>query len=249
MATPSVPAGTFRPGRRAWTSAGAILPVTAIVAITGCALAAGLSQGWAQRVITPAVLVVVVVGGLLWNRLGGAEATHGRVASARAAWAGSAAGVAVEPDGGADPRDVVLALPRGWRVDVARGRLRLAVAGVPVRTETWVLRAAGGSRRAPRRREVVAADAPTGAARLWVEIGRAADPMLVTPAWAGCGPSDEPDWGPAVCERVARHEDLLAALTIGDDRVVLLALDDPRPATTVARAQLVSDVASLIRTS
>ncbi len=95
------------------------------------------------------------------------------------------------------------------------------------------------------RREVVAADARTGPARVSVPIGATADSMLVTPAWAG-SQTAEPAWLPAVRERVARHEDLLATLTIGDDRVVLLALDDPRPETTVARAHLVRDVAAMI---
>ena len=133
------------------------------------------------------------------------------------------------------------------RVEAARGRLRLAVAGVLVRCETWVLRAVRGSRRSRVRREVVAAGASTGEARVWVPIGATTDSMLVSPAWAGHRETAEPAWLPAVRERVACHEDLLAALTIGDDRVVLLALDDPRPETTVARAHLVRDVAAMIR--
>ncbi|GEA82733.1 hypothetical protein [Cellulomonas uda] len=232
--------------RRSWTAAGAVLPVTGVATIAGCVVAAGLASGPAQRIVVAAVLVVGVLGGVLWRRAGGAEATHGRVASARAAWARTWNGARLVDDGPPDPRDAALALPRGWRVEAARGRLRLAVSGMPVRCETWVLRAVPGSRRSPVRREVVAADARTGPARVSVPIGATADSMLVTPAWAGRRGTAEPAWLPAVRERVARHEDLLATLTIGDDRVVLLALDDPRPETTVARAQLVRDVAAMI---
>ncbi|MBT0994542.1 hypothetical protein KIN34_09615 [Cellulomonas sp. DKR-3] len=239
--------GAVGPGRRAWTAAGAAVPVSAVATIAGCAAAAGLARGTAQPVAVVAVLVAGVLGGLLWQRVAGPEATHRRVASARAAWARTWGGAALEHDGAADPRDVALALPRGWQVEAARGRLRFAVASVPVRSETWVLRAVPGSRRARVRREVVAASASTGAVRVRVPIGSTADSMLVTPAWAGRGETPDPAWLAAVRERVARHEDLLAALTIGDDRVVLLALDDPRPATTVARANLVRDVAALVR--
>lgn len=237
------------PGRRTWTAAGAVLPVTAVATIVGCCAAAGLLRGSVQQVAVVAVLVVGALGGLLWQRARGAEAAHRRVASARAAFARTWGGAGLEPDGAADPRDTALALPRGWHVEAARGRLRLPVAGVPVRCETWVLRAVPGSRRARRRREVVVTDAPTGAARVCVPIGTAADSMLVTPQWVSRRGQAEPGWLPAVRERVARHDDLLAALSVGDDRVVLLALDDPRPETTAARAQLVRDVAAVIGAS
>jgi hypothetical protein len=233
-------------GRRTWIAVGAVLPVTAVATIAGCVAAAGLVQGPAQPVAVVAVLAVGVVAGLLWQRARGADTAHRRVASARSAWARTWSGARLEPDGDADPRDAALALPRGWRVEAARGRLRFPVAGVPVRCETWVLRALPGSRRSRVRREVVAADASTGTARVCVPIGTTADSMLVSPAWAGRGKSGDPDWLPAVRERVARHEDLLAALTIGDDRVVFFAIDDPRPETTVARAHLVRDVAAMI---
>ncbi|CAM5792333.1 hypothetical protein [Cellulomonas persica] len=235
-----------RLGRRTWTAVGAILPVTAVATIAGCVAAAALVRGPAQRLAVVAILVVGVVGGLVRQRSGGAEVTHRRVASTRATWARTWSGARLEPDGDADPRDAALALPRGWRVEAARGRLRLAVAGVPVRCETWVLRAEPGSRRSRVRREVVAADASTGTARVCVPIGVSVDSVLVSPAWAGRREAGEPDWLPAVRARVARHDDLLAALTIGDDRVVLLALDDPRTETTAARAHLVRDVAALV---
>jgi len=235
-----------RLGRRSWTAAGAVLPVTGVAMLASCVVAAGLTSGPAQRLAVVAVLAVGILGGLLWQRAGGAEATHRRVASARAAWAQSWSGARFDDDGPADPRDTTLALPRGWRAEAARGRLHLPVTGMPLRCETWVLRAVPGSRRSRVRREIVAADAHTGAACVYVPIGLTSDSMLVTPAWAGRPAMPEPAWLPAVRERVARHDDLLGALTIGDDRVVLLMLDDPRPETTIARAHLVRDVAAAI---
>ncbi|WP_417554697.1 hypothetical protein [Microbacterium sp.] len=195
------------------------------------------------------MLVVLLIGaacGIVWERLRGAEATHRRIAAARATWASTRNDASLDADGPADSRDAAVALPRGWRVTAARGRLRFRVSGTTVRAETWVLRAQGGSRRAPRRREIVAADAPTGGIRLLVPIGDSADSLLVAPAWAHDTQPPEPAWDAAVRARVARHDDLLAALTIGDDRVVLLALDDPRPCTMLARARLVRDVVAMI---
>src|SRR5690606_39373024 len=111
---------------------------------------------------------------------------------------------------------------------------------------TWVLRAVAGSRRARRRGEVIGADARTGGGRCWVRIGAMADSLLVTPGWVRDRLAQEPAWMPAVRERVARHEDLLATVSIGDDRVILLALDDPRPETTERRARLVRDIVAII---
>src|SRR5690606_26279695 len=141
----------------------------------------------------------------------GAEATHRRVGAARAAWAQGRADASLEPDGPADPRDTALALPRGWRVEAARGRLSLDIAGAAARAETWVLRAVPGSRRARRRREVVGTAARTGPYRCWVQLGAATDSMLVAPRWGREAATAEPDWMPAVRDRMARHADLPAA--------------------------------------
>lgn len=241
-------AGARNPGlaQRAWTRVGAIIPASAVATILGCCVAAGLTSGTARYILVVAVLLVGAAGGLLWAARGGAEATHDRVAAVREQWARVRADATLQPDGPADPRDLALALPRGWRVEAARARLSLDVDGAPVRAETWVLRAVPGSRRARRRREVVATAARTGAGRSVVPVGAAVDSMLVMPRWAGQQPAPEAAWMPAVRERIARHDDLLAAVTIGDERVVLLALDDPRPETMLSRARLVRDVAAII---
>ena len=235
-----------RLGLRTWVAA-AVLPVSAGATILGAACSGALAEGPARAVVLLAVPAAGAVGGVLWARVGGTGRTHRRVASARAAWARTWSGARLEHDGSADPGDAELALPRGWRVELARGRLRLEVGGAPVRCETWVLRAAPGSRRSRVRREVVATDARTGPVRVHVPVGSSADSLLVTPAWVRRGHQDDPVWLPAVRERVARHRDVLGSLSVGDGRVVLLALDDPRPGTALARAELVRDVAVLVR--
>ncbi|SJN42546.1 hypothetical protein FM104_12035 [Microbacterium esteraromaticum] len=224
-----------------------IVPIAAVATVVAGGVAVGLTTGIVRTIVVVVVLVIGTAGGFLWAARGGAEAMHRRVAGARAEWAQTRRDATWEPDGLADSRDLSLALPSGWRVEAARGRVHFDTDGVAVHAETWVLRAANGSRRAPRRREVVRTAARTGDARWWVPLGAAADSMFVVPRWAGEQAAPEPSWMPAARERVAQHDDLLAALTIGDDRVILLALDDPRPETMVARAKLVCDVAALIR--
>lgn len=242
-ADPVAPAA--RLGRRSWTAAEGIIPGVAVATIVGCCVAAAATEGAVRMAVVPAVALLGLILGVLLVRSRGTESVHAQVATARAHWARAQEG-SQRPDGPADPADVALALPRGWRVEAARGRVVIDSGGTPVRAETWVLRAVVGSRRAPRRREVVAAPARTRGERVWLPIGQAADSMLVAPAWGGRGVRPEPVWMPPVRDRVARHGDILAALSIGDDRVVLLALDDPRPETLSARARLVRDVAALI---
>lgn len=241
---------------RSWTRAAGVLPITAVATILLCCLAAGLTAGPARLVLVPAILLLGVAAGLLWNRVRGPEAVHRIVAAERRRAVDARAGASLLADGEADPRATALALPRGWRVESARGRLGFALPGASVHAETWVhgetwvLRAVVGSRRAPRRREVVWAEVPTAAARVHFALGVVADSLLVTPAWAGrTGGRPEPAWAPAVRERLAGHDDLPGALTVGDDRVVLLALDDPRPETTERRAALVGDIAVIIASS
>lgn len=232
---------------RSWTRAAAVLPVSAVATIVACSVAAGLTTGAARFLLLPVVLLLGAAAGLLWSRARGAEAVHRAVATARRSAADSHPGDALDADGDADPRASALATPRGWRVESARGRLRFALPVLSVHAETWVLRAVVGSRRAPRRREVVIVDLPTGAVRAHFALGVVVDSMLVAPAWAGSRDGrPDPVWASAVRERLAMHDDLPGALTVGDDRIVLLALDDPRPATTRRRAALVRDIAAII---
>lgn len=233
--------------KRSWTMTAGIVQmvsiVTFLVAYTATTLLAGLT--WRTDLLI-VVLLSGVIAGLVWRSFRGVEAIHRRVAAVRSAWAHGREGAAAEPDGVPDPRDIALALPRGWRAVAARGRMRLTMSGTTVRAETWVLEAAAGSRRAPRRRELVRTSVVTGGVRVWVPVGVAVDSLLVKPAWARSPDVDGPVWLPAVRDRVARHTDILSSLTIGDDRVVLFSLDDPRPETTVERARLVTDVADII---
>jgi hypothetical protein len=224
-----------------------ILPIVALCTLVAtCAVVVVPLDRMRSTVILVAVIFLGVGAGFLWARRAGADAIHARVAAARARWAASWDGAVVGPDAAADPRDVALALPRSWRVRSARGRVRFAVDRMPVRAETWVLEPGPGSKRSSSRREVVGVDVPTGPVRLWVPLGSSVDPLLVTPSWLG-HTSEEPVWLPTVRDRVAAHRDILASLTIGDDRVILLALDDPRPDTMLERAQLLRDVAVIIQ--
>ncbi|RLV51375.1 hypothetical protein D9V41_17180, partial [Aeromicrobium phragmitis] len=56
----------------------------------------------------------------------------------------------------------------------------------------------------------------------------------------------EPSWANAVRELVQAHKDLPLSLTIGDRRVVILAIDDPRPGTALARIDLAIAAARLV---
>lgn len=153
----------------------------------------------------------------------------------------------MEPDGPADPQDVALSLPRSWQVVAACGRLRFPVEGTMIRAETWVRHPIRGSKRSPSRVEVVAADAVTGPERVFVQIGLSVDPLLVAPAASLRGRStEEPVWAEAVRERVRQHRDVLATVSVGRDRVILFALDDPRLETLERRAQLVRDIAVMV---
>lgn len=234
--------------KRSWTIASGVVPLIAVATIAAACACAVLPLGHQASTIAPVVVILLgLLVGFLWRACSGAAALHHRITAARAEWARSWRDATTAPDGAADPRDVVLALPRGWRVEAARGRLRLDVAGTTVQAETWVLRAVVGSRRAPRRREIVQTRAQTDGVRAWVPLGVAADSMLVTPAWGGSPDPVAAAWLAAVRDRVARHEDVLSSLTIGDDRVILFALDDPRPETMLRRAELVRDVAAIIQ--
>lgn len=233
--------------RRTWTGIAGVLPVVGVATILLASVAAVVVPGRAVYIVVPAVVLVGIATAVLLMRRRGAESAHRHVDAVRTEWARGRADAERAPDGEADPRDIALALPRGWRVEIARGRLRFRMQEAAVRAETWVLRPTGGSRRDIRRREIVGADASTGGARMWVPLGASIDPLLVTPAWAGSDDAAEPGWARAVRDRVRSHEDVLAALSIGDDRVILFAVDDPRPEAMLSRAQLVRDVARLVR--
>ncbi|MDT0156253.1 hypothetical protein Q9R19_01305 [Microbacterium sp. ARD32] len=238
-----------RLSKRSWTASSGVVLIVIVATIVGAIVAAGLTTGVVRQILVP---VVVIVGALLavrLNRTRGVRQNEARVAAVRAAWAPTWNGASFEPEGEPDGQSVGLALPQGWQLWAVRARLRFPVSGTQVSAETWVLESAPGSTRSPAFREVVWAGASTGSARVSIPLGQSIDPLLVKPAWAdvdGEG-ADGTAWMPAVRERVARHHDLVSTLTIGDDRVVFLAVDDPRPEKMVERAQLVRDVAAIVR--
>lgn len=232
--------------KRSWIRASGVGPLVFSVTFAGACAVVALTDGMVARLLLTLVILAGVAAWLLLRARRGAEHIHRRVTAARLAWAESRHDAHMAPDGPADPRDVSLALPMSWEVVAARSRLTFVEAGRFVRAETWALKAAGGSKRAPDWREVTRVDAETGDVQVWVPLGLTADPLIVKPAWARSPDGDGPVWLPAVRDRVARHTDILSSLTIGDDRVVLFSLDDPRPETTVERARLVTDVADII---
>lgn len=232
--------------RYTWIGIAGIVPVIGVATIVVASVASAAVPGQAAYIVVPAIVLAGVAAAVLLVRGRGPESAHRRVDAVRAAWARARNDAETVPDGTADPRDTALALPRGWRVEIARGRLRFLMQDAVIRAETWVLGPTEGSRRDVRRREIVSADVPTGGARMWFSLGVSIDPLLVTPAWAASVEGAEPSWAPAVRDRVRSHEDVLAALTVGNDRVVLFAVDDPRTETMLARAQLVRDVAGLV---
>ncbi len=241
-------------GRRAWTGAAGrsllIAVGTIVVAVIAAVLTGGLPQPIRVAIVAAVLVVGVLVAVLVVDRRG-AEAIHASVEAARAAWAQHHGWVPVA-DGPADPADVELAVPRGWSVTAARGRIVGARAAGTARAETWVLRAVPGSRRQPRRREIVVVPARTGAVRLAVSTVATADPLLITPAWTRggrttwLGTDAEPAWAARVRDRVAAHADLPLTVTVGADRVVVYALDDPRPQTLEARLALATEIAGIV---
>jgi hypothetical protein len=232
--------------KRTWVGLQGIGPVVVVSTVASLYVAVYVPRPFDLLVIAALLSLGVAVFVYLTKRFG-AEQAHQRVAVARSIWVRTALGGWMEPDGPADVQDVSLALPRSWEVVAACGRLRFPVEGTVVRAETWVLHPVRGSKRSPSRVEVVAADAVTGPGRVFVPIGASVDPLLVTPAASLRGRSkEEPVWAQAVRERVRQHRDVLATVSVGRERVMLFALDDPRLETLERRAQLVRDIAVMV---
>lgn len=169
---------------------------------------------------------------------------HRRVAAARTQWA-RVNGWQLAPDGEPSPGDVALALPRSWRVAAARGRIRRAIDGREQRIQTWALRPVPGSRRREERREIVAVECPTGDARFATSNVPTIDPLTVMPAWA-TPRAPEPAWADRVREVVRAHRDQTLSLSVSDGRIVVLAVDDPRPETSQKRLDLALAVARIV---
>lgn len=238
--------------RRPWTRAAGIQPLT--LAGTTAAVLASVLVTAALPVPVRALIVVGVIGvgvGVFvaararWGR----EAMHRRVGAVRRAWCRQH-GRRFEGDGDADPVDIRLALPRGWRVLGTRGRMRCALAGgVEGRVETWMLRASPGSSRGERAREVVVVPARVpglaGRPGFAVERGLSIDPALISPVGSGRENTAEPVWADEVRAAVAAHRDVAFTVVVGEDRVLLFALDDPRPRTSLARLELARTVAAI----
>lgn len=228
--------------RRTWLFVPLILPVTGLAAVAAGAVTASLAPAGLKALLGWAVILVVIGLGLVWSRLAGARTQHRRVAAARAVWAQSRTDAELRADGAADERDAALLERPRWRVESARGRLRFTAGGVPMRAETWVLRARGRSRE---RREVVVAEAAVGERRMWLPLG-ASSALLLQPGWVGRSAAADEPWLAAVQELAEESRGAVSGLAIGDDRVMVVGADDPRIDTMLARADLVADVVRLI---
>ena len=229
--------------RRTWLFTSLILPATGVVAIAAAVVTIALVPGDLKLILGWVAVLVVVGLGLSWNALAGSSAQHRRVAAARAEWVQDQPGATVVADGTPDAQDAELLRRHPWRVHLARGRARFTVEGTEVRAETWVMRAMGRSRV---RREVVVAEAPTGAAYGWIALGAPVAPLL-EPGWARkSAAAQEPNWLPLVRAKAAAYDGIVAGLAIGNDRVVVIGADDARIETMLQRARLVSEVVRII---
>ncbi|GAB2512360.1 hypothetical protein GCM10027064_07590 [Microbacterium petrolearium] len=245
-------AGAPRVPKRAWTRASGIYPVVGVATLAAVCAVVALTESMDDALTRILLVVVILAGvaiGLLLSRRTGAEAMHRRVQAARAEWARRHGWHAL-PDAEADPADVALALPSGWWRDVAaRGRLGRAATGEQtVRIETWVLQSLPGSKRHPERREIVRIACETGAERFTVSNVPTIDPLMIAPSWwsGRSARGSEPRWAEQVRSLVTARKGMPFSLSVGSGRVVLLALDDPRPQAAEARVELVRAVARLV---
>ncbi|GGH38791.1 hypothetical protein [Microbacterium album] len=239
---------------RPWTGAAGIQPL----ALAGTIAAIFASMFLTAALPRPAQVAIVI--GLIglgvavffavrarWGR----EALHRRVAAAREAWC-RRHGWRFEGDGDPDPFEIGIALPRGWRVLGARGRMRGPLAGgAEGRVETWALRALPGSTRGENGREIVVVPARAsglpGRGCFAVQGGvPTIDPLLVAPPWTDGRETAEPGWAEEVRGAVAAHRDMAFTAIVAHDRVVIFALDDPRLPTAMARLVLARTVAEIV---
>jgi hypothetical protein len=243
-------------GTRGWVVVGPVLTIAVPVLVhefLGDSPNPFLSRLWLL------VLVLAAVATFLGALSRGVAATDRRVCRVRGEWA-DAHGWAIADRAEIDPRSAALALPRAWATDHAVASATTTIHGRRARIQTWALRSAAGSTRHPTRREIVEVGVSTGNLRLVaVRRGGSIDPALVDPRWSGTdehveagtamsGPRVAQDlWGDRVRHLVGDHDDLPFALSIGSDRVVVLALDDPRPATAMRRLDLALAVADHVQ--
>lgn len=252
--------------RLSWLwSQGAVLlvPVLALVVLVGLTPVLTPLPRFAQLLIFTVIIGTAVLAGVSVHRRWGATARLHRLAPVRAAWAAQH-GWETAPNGVPDQDEVALALSRGWRADQALLRLRREGPAGQSRIETWKLRAMPGSTRGTAYREVVSVPARTGSGRFAVTNRATIDPLLGPPRWVdgaregwdagygaegrarGAGAGSAPEWTRRVRDLATAHQDVMLTVAVGGGRVVVCALDDPRPATAETRLALAHAVAAVV---
>jgi len=247
--------------RRSWLRAAGVtrlLPGLCVVAVIA---SVPLLQDLEPPILTfamAAIIAVFVAAFFVLRARTGADVVDRRIGRARAAWARSR-GWAYEASAQWDDAEAGLVVSRSWHVVGVRHRTTTEHG----RVETWELKGMVASRLGRSRREVVSVAAPTGAGRFGMVTAVGVDPTGLRPAWMDeaepvrlrgsrhgvsqwAGPGPEPDWVPQVVEVVAGHADLPLLVCVGGDRVVIAAMDDPRPETAVRRLALAVSVASVV---
>ena len=250
-------------GRRSWTWAQGGPLLAAGLAVAGVVLTAAVTgqQPQGRRVL---ILAGVLAAGILIvgvaRAVCGTAAVHRRLVRARQEWAAGRHWTYVGDEPAVAPETVGLVLPRGWSPPLPRAGMHGVARGRDARVQTWKLRSAPTSKRQSTHREVVEVRAATVGHRLAALTGQSLEPALITPSWVtsnagragrtGVHVDGDPlildTWGPAISASVRAHTDLPFTLVVGADRVVVYALDDPRPSTTQARLELAATVAEIV---
>lgn len=228
-----------------------VLPAVLVAVLVTTTVLVGTRERPLREAISLAVIALCLIVFFACRARFGAAAVEQRLAGARAAWA-TQRGWRAEAVGDAEPNAAELVLPRLWRVEYVVARARHSRPAGEERVETWRLRGPMGSRPRITHREVVSVAVPTGPARFAVATSPSGDPGLDPPDWTRGGrrwsvPQAEPAWAQQVRDLVTAHEDLPLTVAVGNDRVLLVAYDDPRLETVAARLALAQAVAAVVR--
>lgn len=247
--------------RRAWFGTEVVARVPVVAAIAAVAVTAVLVNDQPAQT-RQLILMAVLLGGLgvswvLWRTLG-RPALQRRVAVVREQWARSNGWAFHGAPAPIEPVAANLAMPLMRHPVSAIGTVTGEVGTWQVRAQTWLLNSTRMRKGIRTCREAVVIETGTGPYRCTVM----AQPSFgVAPAWSNFNkqPAQSPPrtyvdgdyegverWGSAVGSLLEAHEDLPLAVSIGHDRIVVLALDDPWERALAARVQLAAKVATVV---
>lgn len=226
-----------------------VLPALFLAVLVATATFVGERERPARDVVYLTVIGVCVLGFVLARARFGATAMERRLGAKRSAWA-ARRGWRAEPFGEADPGDADLLLAPRWRVEYVVARAQRRGPRGEERVETWRLRGPMGSIPRTTHREIVSITAATGPVRFAAPSIASAGSILGAPAWTRAGrrwslPQTEPVWADRVRGLLAAHDDLPLMIAVGNDRVVVSAVDDPRSEAAEARIELARAVAAV----